>query len=188
MNQEEERTFMKQLHEKHPGAFRELFMNFYNALVYFAMGYVKEKEQAEDIVQELFMQIWESKTKYVSYTSFKTFLYTSVRNACINLLKHKEVEEKYMQYVRERETETGEAEDLRVMEEEIYRLLLHAIGELPPRCREVFEQVLLGKKNEEIAENLKISALTVKKQRNIGTQILKKKLGKLYEIAIVFIP
>ena len=169
-------------------ALEYFFREYTDVLYYRALGFVKDNLAAEDIVQELFMQIWESKTKYVSYTSFKTFLYTSVRNACINLLKHKEVEEKYMQYVRERETETGEAEDLRVMEEEIYRLLLHAIGELPPRCREVFEQVLLGKKNEEIAENLKISALTVKKQRNIGTQILKKKLGKLYEIAIVFIP
>lgn len=183
MNPEEEGKFMRQLHEKHPGAFRLLFVNFYNSLVYFAMGYVREKELAEDIVQELFMQIWESDTRYMSYTSFKTFLYTSVRNACVNLLKHKEVEEKYLQYAGTRETE-----DLRVMEEEIYRLLLRAVDELPPRCREVFEQVLAGKKNDEIAEILKISVLTVKKQKNIGLQILKEKLGKLYEIAIVFIP
>lgn len=184
MIQEEESKFMKQLHEKHPHAFRKLFMDFYNALVYFAMGFVKEKDQAEDLVQELFMQIWENETRYVSYTSFKTFLYTSVRNACINLLKHREVESKYVQYVLEREVE-GEAGDLRIMEEEVYRLLLKAVDELPPRCREVFEQVLLGKKNEEIAAILEISALTVKTQRRIGIRILKEKLGDIYEIMII---
>lgn len=184
MRQEEENEFMKQLSEKHPGAFRRLFLDFYNALVYFAMGYVKEKEQAEDIVQELFMQIWERKVRYASYTGFKTFLYTSVRNACINLLKHREVEDKYTQYVLERDVDRSEADDLRIMEEEVYRLLLKAVDELPPRCRDVFEQILQGKKNEEIAVILEISALTVKTQRRIGMRILKEKLGNVYSIAM----
>ncbi|MEI3154190.1 MAG: RNA polymerase sigma-70 factor [Odoribacter sp.] len=184
MKQEEENEFMKQLSEKRPDAFRKLFLNFYNALCYYAMGYVKERERAEDIVQDLFTQIWESKTCYVSYTSFKTFLYTSVRNACVNLLKHKEVEKKYICYIRERETDGGEADDLRIMEEEVFRLLLVAVEELPPRCREVFEQVLQGKKNEEIAGILNVSPLTVKTQRSIGMRILKEKLGHIYEIMI----
>lgn len=188
MGTEKENEFMKRLHEKNSRAFRELFMNFYKSLVCYAMGYVNEKEQAEDIVQELFMQIWESKTRYMSYMSFKTFLYTSVRNACLNLLKHKEVEDKYARYIQERESEVGEGGDLCVMEEEVYRLLLNAISELPPRCREVFEQVLAGKKNEEIAEMLKISILTVKAQKRIGTLELRKKLGNLYGIAILFFP
>ena len=185
MNLQEENEFMNQLYEKHPRAFRKLFMDYYNALVYFAVGYVHEKEQAEDIVQDLFMQIWESKTRYSSYAGFKTFLYTSVRNACINLLEHREVEGKYVQYILAREAEGGGAADLRVMEEEVYRLLLKAVDELPRRCREVFEQVLLGKKNEEIAEILKISVLTVKTQRRIGMQTLREKLGDVYWLTIL---
>lgn len=66
----------------------------------------------------------------------------------------------------------------------MFRLLLVAVEELPPRCREVFEQVLQGKKNEEIAGILNVSPLTVKTQRSIGMRILKEKLGHIYEIMI----
>lgn len=181
MNTFDEEKFMKQINERHSGAFRLLFMNFYPALVSFALHYLKEREQSEDIVQEVFVSAWTNKMDYASYAGLKTFLYTSVKNACINYLKHLEVENKYVSYVVKTADFKEESIDLSIMEEELYRLLYKAIKELPPRCREVMELKMEGKNNEEIAAILKISPLTVKTQKQIAMKLLKSKLGNLYD-------
>ena len=181
MNTFDEEKFMKRINERHSGAFRLLFMNFYPALVSFALHYLKEREQSEDIVQEVFVSAWTNKMDYASYAGLKTFLYTSVKNACINYLKHLEVENKYVSYVVKSADFKEESIDLSIMEEELYRLLYKAIKELPPRCREVIELKMEGKNNEEIAAILKISPLTVKTQKQIAMKLLKSKLGNLYD-------
>ena len=187
MDTKEEREFLERLHGKRPTAFKELFLAFYSALVYFGMRCGVSKEEAEDFVQDVFAEVWESGRRYGSYSGLKTYLYTSVRNACVNRVKRREVEERYAQYVAEHGSGEDESSDERIMEEEVYRLLVKAVGELPPRCREVFEWALQGKRNEEIAEVLKVSVLTVKAQKRIGLKLLRDKLGKLYVVALLLL-
>ena len=62
------------------------------------MKWVERQEIAEDVVQDLFVQVWERDTIYSSYYGFKNFLYNSVKNASLDYLKHKEVEGKYVRY------------------------------------------------------------------------------------------
>lgn len=68
---------------------------------------MERQEIAEDIVQDLFVQIWERNTCYSSYYSFKNFLYNSVKNASLDYLKHKVVEGKYVRYILQH-SEAGE--------------------------------------------------------------------------------
>ena len=177
--QNRDEQFIKLINSKQPAAFREVFNEFYNSLVYFGMRYVERMEIAEDLVQELFTNVWESKTQYASFTSFKTFLYTSVRNAALDYLKHKSVEGKYISYTLEH-PESEEELETRITEEEIYRLFLKILEELPERRKIIFKLHLQGKKNEEIAEILGISVLTVKSHKQNALRCLKEYMGNLF--------
>lgn len=181
----QDELLIEQLNQKQVGAFKILFDRFYRYLVLYAMKWVERQEIAEDIVQDLFVQVWERDTLYSSYYGFKNFVYNSVKNASLDHLKHKEVEGKYMRYTL-RNTEAGEMPELEVMKDEVYRRLYQVLDELPKRCREVFKYYLEGKKNKEIAEILQISELTVKKQKQNALNYIRERLGTVYMLYILF--
>ena len=121
----------------------------------------------------------------ISYRNYLS-LYDAVRNTCLNRIKHKKVEEKYAAY-RQLHPENPELDDYDIMEEEIYRWLFKTIDELPPRCKEIFLLHLDGKKNEEIAAQLKITLLTVKTQKKKALRYIREKMqdfGLLYILLI----
>lgn len=184
MNQAE-KEFIERLNRKSTEAYRDLFRMFYRYLVVYAVRYVQLQEAAEDIVQEVFLGLWKGNKIYNSFYGFRAFLYESVKNGCLNYLKHKKQEERYAAYAIgttvEAEEETGNYE---LMREEIYRRIYQVVEELPEGCRRVFEQHLNGRKNEEIAALLNISAETVKSQKKKAIRILRERLGGLYFPAI----
>ncbi len=174
--------FIEQINRKETAAFRVLFGAFYRYLVLYAMRYVGRQEVAEDVVQEVFVAIWESDKEYNSYHGFRAFLYDSVKNRCLNHLKHQEVERRHAEILLQEQEE--EDEDYRLMREEMYRALHCAVGDLPERCRLVFELHLQGKKNEEIASAIGLSVETVKTQKKKAMHFLRERLGNLYHILV----
>lgn len=175
--------FIKKINRREAEAFKILFRNFYTPLVVHAIHYVEEQTVAEDIVQGLITDLWEDPGTYRSFPAFRSFLYQSVKNRCINHLRHQQVERKYISYTLQH-AETFEGDEQREIEEEVYRILFQAIDELPERCKEVFELHLAGKKNEEIAGLLQISILTVKSQKQKALHILKEKMGQAFILAL----
>ena len=158
--------FIDQINRKQMPAFRELFGTFYRYLVLYALRYVKQQEVAEDVVQEVFIAIWESDKKYNSYHGFRAFLYDSVKNRCLNYLKHQEVERRHAEILLWEQDEEDE-------------------DELPERCRQVFKLHLQGEKNEEIAQILELSVETVKTQKKKAMYFLRERLGKSYYLLII---
>ena len=158
-----EQDFVHRINVKDEAAFHDLFTRFRNYLVLFAMRRVEQLE---------------NKKTFNSYQGLKAYLYELVQNKCTNYLKHRQVEDKYASYVK---TTGEEAEgDYSLMQEEIYRELYMAVRELPEKCQRVFELHLEGKKNDEIAEILGISVLTVKSHKQNAIHILKEKMGNLF--------
>ncbi len=174
MNSSED-LFIERINQKQRSAWHELFRRYYQALVMFAMKYV-DKPEAEDIVQELFVSLWEKKENFLSYPSFCVFLYNSVRNTCLNRIKHQKVEEKFIHYSLSNEKDTEEL-DYEMMEEDLYRQLFQAVDELPVCCRKIFLMHLEGMKNEDIADCLKLSVQTVKTQKKRAMRYLRGRLG-----------
>ncbi len=170
---------IEELNRQETEAFHTLYKRYYKALVCYAMQWIGSQEPAEDLVQDLFSTIWENKITFLSLTSFQTYLYNSVKNASFNYLKHKDIEMFYAQQVKDDSIrltlEEEEEEDY--FEEELYRKLFLLVDRLPLRCREVFLLYMKGKKNEEIAEALQISAETVKTQKKRAMQFLRKNMG-----------
>lgn len=160
-------------------AFDLLYKNFFRALVGYAVQFIGENRVAEDIVQDLFSTIWERKIHFESIIYLRAFLYNSVRNASLDCLKHKNVEDNYLQEMTEsnqvyKTTEDGEDT---FFSEEIYRQLFLAIDDLPQRCREIFLMYMNGKKNQEIAKALEVSIETVKTHKRRAMATLRKKLN-----------
>jgi RNA polymerase sigma-70 factor (family 1) len=173
MRQKEE-AFYKELSERNTGAYKILYDQYYKSLVVYALKFVPHSDVAGDIVQELFVSIWEKKIAFATPIAFKSYLYASVKNACLNHLNHKEVEDRYAASVLSGPTIA--ISDTELEEEEIYRQLFLAIEKLPPRCRGIFEKHLEGKKNSEIAEYYQISLETVKTQKKRAVKFLREQL------------
>lgn len=183
---QEEQLFINQINGKQIEAFRRLFYELYRSLVYFAYSYVERKEVAEDIVQEVMANIWESSFSYPSYNSLKTFLYTSIRNACMDYCRHRQVEQRYLSQIDFKAEKENEEMDLKIMQEELYRALMCVIEELPPRCKEIFKLHLAGFKNEEIAQRMALSVETVKTQKKKAMFYLRKRLKGTFFLLLSF--
>ena len=127
--------------------------------------------------EEQFLQRINTKQTEAFRELFSEF-YNSVKNASLNHLKHKNVEEKYLASLNLEDE--GDDIDLKMMEEELYRLLFKTIDELPDKCRNIFLLHLEGKGNEEIALLLNLSILTVKTQKKRAMSYIRERLGRVY--------
>lgn len=169
-----EQIWLGQLEKGEDDAFQILFDKFYVNLGSFACRYVEEHVVAEDVVQEVLYDLWLRKLHFENFWALKVYLYNMVRNRCLDLLKHRKVEKKYL-------TEQSYKEDSefflhRIMEEEIYALLKKAISTLPEQTSKIFELYLNGASNEEIAEILHLSLDAVKSHKKRGKKMLQEKM------------
>lgn len=153
--------------------FEKLFNDYYGILVYYALKYVKRDDVAEDLVQDLFLSLWEKQVTFNSIPAFRSFLYTSIKNSALDYLKHEAVESQYIQDSLDKKIPLH---DNPVQKEEVYRLLFSQIDKLPERCREIFLLHLDGLSNEQIATKLSLSIETVKTQKKRAMKALKSNL------------
>ncbi len=156
-------------------AFRDLFDYYFSALAAFGYKYVSDSVIVEDMVQEVFIACWEKRADFSHINALKSFLYTSVRNKCLNHLKHQAVQKKHENaLVYELESDHRFANH--VIEEETFNLLHAEIRDLPRSAQEIMMLALNGLKNQEIADELDISLNTVKTQKKIAYSKLKGRL------------
>jgi len=161
-------------------AFREVFDSYFNALSAFGYKYVSDPPVVEDMVQEAFVSFWEKREDFDHINAVKSFLYTSVRNKCLNHVKHQAVRKKHEPaLVYEMESDQNFSHN--VIEEETFNLLLAEIKLLPESAMEIMILALNGLKNQEIADELNISINTVKTQKKIAYSKLKQKLEPRFE-------
>jgi RNA polymerase sigma-70 factor (ECF subfamily) len=158
--------------------FKITFDLHYKPLCAFGYRYVKDSFVAEDMIQEVFEILWEKRSDFNHEKAVKAFLYTSVRNKCLNHLKHKAVLEKHEEkLIYELESESFFTQH--VIEEETFNQLYIEIEHLPNAAKKIILLALKGLKNKEIAETLNISENTVKTQKKIAYSKLKKGLSPI---------
>lgn len=161
--------------------FAYFFHLYYKALHFFANKYVSDDALAEDIVEDSFVKFFERRASIQAAKGVKNFLYTTVRNACIDKIrqqKNRAGHNKKFSYLQN-ESETALADGLTRIE--ILSLVLKAIEELPPASRNVFKLYYLkGKGCDEIATELGRSIETVRNQKHYCLKVLRKKIEHLY--------
>ena len=164
-------------------AFRVLYDRYAVALRYFAAKYVSDEDVIEDILQDAFVALWEKRTEFCVENAVKAYLYKVVRHGCLNLIRHKQVENKYAEKILQ---EGDEAESFldQILESEIFQVLLTVFDELSPACKEVYRMSLNGDSHEEIARKLNISINTVKKHKNNANHYMKERLKNVLSLLL----
>ncbi len=157
-------------------SFQHLFDLYFNALCAFCYKYIKDEMEVQDLVQEVFVSLWEKRADFDHESAIKSYLYTSSRNKCLNVLKHRTVIQKHEEALIY-ELESDKFFHDHVMEEDIFRQLYNEISELPEGAQKIMLLVLKGMKNKEVADSLGISENTVKTQKKIAYNKIRENLG-----------
>jgi len=152
------------------GAFEYFFKKYYGRLYNYCYDLLKDSLAAEEIVEELFLRIWEKRDQIVVQTSPAAYFYRTAYNNSLNYLKHKKVEDKFLLYQTHQAFEEIEKANnsfplSTLIEKEYETKLQNSLEKLPDQCRQIFLMSRFeGKKNKEIAEILQVSVNTVKTQ------------------------
>ena len=160
-------------------SFQILFVNYYSVLVSFAMKYLESQDVAEDIVQDVFVKIWESREKLGEIDNLSAYLYQMVRFKSFNYLRAEKIRQDATKSFAE---ELDEIEMNEYIRNETFRIVMQTLEDLPSGSRNVFSQAIQGYSAKEIADELGIAVETVKKQKQIARRILKEKLGNLFTL------
>ena len=162
--------------------FEMFFREHYAFLCHFASRYIVNNAECEDIVQESLLKYWENRKNFNSYTKVRSYIYTVIRNSCIdNIRKNNRNRRKSLSELNEK----SYFED-NLIENESYNLFYTALNKLPDRCKELIELALKGFKNSEIAEEMGITEGTVHSIKKRAYKKLRDLLKDKYYLLFLF--
>jgi len=154
----------------------DFFNSYYAQFHSFANNYISDKNECEDIVQEVFISFWEQKKNFPNLISIKAYFYTSIRHKCLNYVKHDIVKQKYLQ-ASQSKIKSTEFFLESILRKESNGIIYNAINKLPTMEKKVLLLALEDYSNEQIAEELNIKINTVKTHKSRAYHVLRKKLG-----------
>jgi RNA polymerase sigma-70 factor (family 1) len=175
--------------------FHFLYKEYYPSLCVYAKSFTKSNEISEEVVQDIFIRLWEQRGHLDIHTSFKAYLFVSVRNSCLNHLKHLQVVNKFNEHYTRL---LQDAQDLFAVSEESGDSLLIArelqekvdqeIKLLPEQCRRIFIMSRFDcLKHQEIADKLDVTINTVHRQTSIALEKLRLALKNYLALIILII-
>ena len=161
--------------EENEAVIRDLFLNYYRPLTAFAFKFVRDVEEAKDVVQSVFIRLLQKSDRADILVNPKAYLFKAVANECLNTIKKAKTrslhEEAYVAEV----SSTAFIEAMEETEQELK--IFNAINNLPPKCREVFVMSRLEeRRNNEIADQLNISVRTVETHISNALRTLRASL------------
>ena len=178
-NFSEERSLILRLIEGDEDAFCELYATYKNRLIYFAMRFLKSREYAEDVFQDAFTVVWQSRRFINPDASFSSYLYTLMRNRILNQLRNAANEEKLKESILSQALDYTEDTKREVMLNDLKSLISHALQQLTPRQREIFEMSREAQlSHKEIADKLGISVNTVQEHISTSLKLIRTYLIK----------
>ncbi len=167
-------------------SFEMLFNTYYSTLCRFAVSYLRDPEDAEEVVQASFIGFWEKRESISIDTSLKAYLFRSVRNACLNELKRQKVRQLHASQVAMDGEPQSEASDRIAMKQELEEKIQEAMGCLPEQCRLIFQMSRFEElKYKEIAEQLGLSVKTVENQMGKALKIMREQLKDYLPLIII---
>jgi RNA polymerase sigma-70 factor (family 1) len=168
-------------------SFERVYHLYAESLVRYAVTIVKDIDDAEDIVQQLFVSIWEKKGIPDINTSLKSYLYRSVHNTSLNKLKQQKVKENYATQAVYVSDGLAAAANVVVEQKEVAAIIEQAMNELPEQCRKIFKMSKMEQlKYQQIADELAISVKTVENQMGKALKHMRERLKGLIVLLIVF--
>lgn len=164
-----------------------IFNFYYSGLCVFAKKYLGNIESAEDIVQDFFVNLWLKAPKLEIEISLKSYLFSSVKNRCLDFQKHNLVKERFKVTIQSQGEPAEEENYDKFIESELREAIEKSLEKLPSRCKEIFLLSRFnGRSNQEIADSLGISKRTVELQISNALKILRIEMQQYLPAYIVF--
>lgn len=173
--------------------FEDIYLSYFSKIKYFAKEYVISEEDAENIVQDVFVELWENKKMLNMHMNLIAYLFTTIKNKCLNHLRHKLVVQETASKLQEEYTislrmnlDSLEAFDNNLFsDQDIEKIISRALDTLSEKCRTIFIMSKIeGKKQKEIAQELNISINTIETQMGIAYKKLRIELKDYFPILL----
>lgn len=159
-------------------AFSAVYDRFHQRLFHFALKYVEEAEEAEDIVADTFVKCWQKRAEFDSLSSISIFLHVAARNQCFDSLRHARMKASKKELLM-RQLQESDQKDLMadLVKQELVQMIFEQVDKLPARMQEIFKlSYHADMKPAEIAAQLELSVQTVSNQKTSAIRLLKEAL------------
>ncbi|MCC6371886.1 MAG: RNA polymerase sigma-70 factor [Bacteroidia bacterium] len=172
-----EQEYWQLIRQGDKAAFEQVFRQFYKALGNYACSVIKDKDEAEEVVQNMFFNLWNRRQKLDINTSLKSYLYRAVHNDCLNRIKHAKVRSIYAEDYKSTVSAAYDDSLKTLNAKELNKKIHSAIDELPEQCGLVFRLSRFDNlKYNEIATQLDISVKTVENHMGKALKLMREKL------------
>lgn len=159
------------------GVFEQLFRHHYQPLCRFAVSILRDQDEAEEVVQDVMVKLWEGRSHLQINLSLKSYLYRMVHNACISGIRKEKVRHLHAAHVKSQEEMFHNDASAPIEKTELERMISGAIEQLPEQCRLVFKLSRFEQmKYSEIAQHLDISVKTVENHMGKALRMLRESL------------
>lgn len=164
-------------------AFCELYSAYKNRLLYFAMKFVKSRDFAEDIFQDVFTNIWQGRRFINPDTSFSSYLHAIIRNRILNQMRDMNMEDTLKKHILSQAIDYSNESQDGIIANDLKEIIDCALEKLTPRQREVFNMSReANMSHQEIADALGISVNTVQEHISLSLRTIRTYLTKYSDI------
>lgn len=169
-------------------AFEQMFRTYYERLVHYAGTMLKDSDEAEEVVQTVFLTIWEKRADLEITLSLKAYLYRAVHNHCLNRIKHYGVRESHRQYSMYYQPQSTDSVADAIYGSELEDRIEQAVSKLPEQCQLVFRMSRFEEmRYQEIADQLGLSVKTIENQIGKALKILRRELADYLPLMVGFL-
>lgn len=180
LDKQQEYFVLSALKQDSKEAFSLLFQTYYTDLVLFGGNFLKDKTSCEDIVQSIFLKLWNDRKSIQIETSLKSYLLKAVRNSCLDEFRHLEIVRQYESGYENTTLDSYDTENY-VLYSDLHDHLYRALDQVPELYREAFElNRFEGLKYREIAQKLNVSERTVEVRVSKTLELLRKYLKDFF--------
>lgn len=167
-------NFLELLKAGNELSYKRLFDEYYPGLCVFAKKYTNDLDTAKEIVQDLFVKLYADRKSISFKTSLKSYLYQSVKNRCLNYIKHNKIVAGHLENIKSMHPEEpGDWSD-KMIETELEVRIFELVSELPKKCQKIYKMSRVkGLTNKQIADKLSISVRTVETQISHALKVLR---------------
>jgi RNA polymerase sigma-70 factor (family 1) len=181
-----ERLLLGKLKNDDQSAFTIIFTKYYSDLVRFSFGFTRNSDSSEEIVQEVFLKLWENRSTLDIHTSLKSYLLKNVQNRSIDSLRHATITNKYAAVVLDHPLLSQNDTEDYILFSELEASFNQAMENMPALYAEVFRLSRIETLNyQEIASKLKVSVRTVEVRISKALSLLRAELKDYLLIGLI---
>lgn len=176
---------MSAIRQGQESAFEQMFRTYYERLCRYAHTLLKDADEAEEMVQTVFLTIWEKRADLEITLSLKAYLYRAVHNHCLNRIKHYGVRENHREYSLYVQADGYDSVTEAIHANELEERIERAVSKLPEQCQVVFRMSRFEElKYQEIADQLGLSVKTIENQIGKALRIMRQELADYLPLII----